>query len=144
MKMPVRLLSLVLVFALAFPGAAFALSEMPASNPFADYSIENLYMLKSMIDVEIASRETKEKSVTIPMGQYKVGLDIPSGNYTIIGSALQYGYSRFRLYSPNGELIISELVAKDEIIGKVVLDYGCTVLINLDQVTFTTYKGFGF
>lgn len=142
--MKIRLLSLVLAVLLAFPGAAFAENAKGLTNIFSDYSIDTLYVLRVILDTEIASRENKDKEVTVPIGQYIVGIDIPEGIYTITGASTSLYSSSVRVFDQKGNKVLWETISEGEQIGKIELLYGYQVNIEYESVVFSTYKGLGF
>lgn len=142
--MKIRLLSLVLAVLLVFPGAAFAENTDEWTNIFADYSIDTLYALRVILDTEIASRENKDKEVTVPVGQYIVGIDIPEGIYTITSTATDYGFSAVHVFNQKRDIVLWETISEGEQIGKIELLYGYQIEISSVPVIFTTYKGLGF
>lgn len=73
-----KLITVILILALILPAAALA----EAQNPFKDYTMEQLYMLLSIVQSEILSR-SEWKEVTVPPGNYVIGEDIPAGHWTI-------------------------------------------------------------
>jgi predicted TIM-barrel enzyme len=139
MKMPVRLLSMVLVLSIFFSGVAF--SENRTDSPFAEETTETLYTWLSWIEAEIARREDRDKEVPVPVGIYVVGYDIPIGTYTIICNK---GSSYIRVADMYNKTVLSEAVSKGERIGKIDLKYGYTVEICTNPVVFAPYKGLGF
>lgn len=93
---------------------------------------------------ELGKRGFASKDVTVPVGTYVVGEDIPAGSYTIT-FASSSGFARVSVYDEGKSYSsFSEQVAKDSPIGKVVLKNGQTIEINYDPVTFSPYKGLGF
>lgn len=146
--MRVRLLSLVLAMLLAFSGAAFAESENPYEAYLAYWQelfdscpTGLLLQVRSVIDVELATREDANKEILVPQGWYIVGIDIPADTYTItaIGEiAVVY------LYTIDDQLITYHSIFKDESIGRIDLQFGQKVGITDGAVVFSTYKGLGF
>lgn len=143
MKLCVRFLSVVLAVSLFLSGAAMAEADMFAAlkNSFAQVSTADLLMLKSMLEVEIASREDKDKEVTVPAGIYYVGVDIPIGIYTIIGADT---VASVKIRDHNGLQILSETLYKDQMLGRTDLAFGYKVEIHGGPVIFSNYKGLGF
>ena len=140
--MKIRLLSVVLILLLAFSGAAFAQDYFPQDNIFAEYSTDSLYLFKSMIDVVLASREDKDKAVTVPIGIYTVGIDIPVGYYTIIDVQDKI-VSCFSVHK-DGTRTFVQRIGDGAQLGKIALSDGQVVLIENGPVIFTKYKGLGF
>lgn len=139
--MIIRLLSLVLAVLLVFPGAAFSEDYEPLENIFAESSTRDLLLMKTMIEVELASREDKDISVSVPSGIYTVGVDIPEDVYTIIGDDT---VSSIKVFDCNRRTVISETLYKDQRLGRTDLLYGYKVQITGGSLLFTRYKGLGF
>jgi len=139
--MKIRLLSVVLVLLLAFPGAAFSEDYGPLENALAETSTRDLLLLKTMVEVELASREDKDMSVSVPSGIYTVGVDIPEDVYTIIGDD---AVSSIKVIDYNGRTVIYETLYKEQRLGRTDLLYGFKVEITGGPVLFTRYKGLGF
>lgn len=140
--MKIRLLSLVLAVLLVFPGAAFAENYFPQDNIFAKYSTDSLYLFKTMIETVLATREDRDKAVTVPMGYFTVGVDIPAGYYTIIDVEDKIT-SCFSVHK-DGERVFVQRIADGAQLGKFTLAEGYTVMIENGPVIFTKYKGLGF
>lgn len=146
MKLCIRLLSVVLAFSLFFSGAALAEADLftTLKSTFEQVSTDDLLIFKSMIEVELATREDKGMEVTVPAGIYYVGIDIPAGVYTIIDTSNSYLGARFCVYDAYGYININEHLSQGSQIGKVVLNSGEKVKIENAPVIFTKYKGLGF
>lgn len=71
-----RLITIFLILALILP------TPSVAESVFADYSVEQLYVILSALRNELLSRSQWEE-VTVPPGNYVVGEDIPAGHWTI-------------------------------------------------------------
>lgn len=163
MRMPFRLLSLVLALLLAFTGAAIAevvgqdtteavvtenvaqeetTAEPEPQNMFRKYSTVELFALKIMLDTEIASRDDKtDFSVTIPKGKYIVGVDIPAMAYVI--TAPESGSVSIYVFDQNGDEVDWVSLNRSEVYGKLELHEGYIVKLH-DVAIFTRYKGLGF
>lgn len=139
--MKIRLLSLVLAVLFTFPGAAFSEDYKPLENKLAGTSTRDLLLLKTMVEVELASREDKDISVSVPSGIYTVGVDIPEDVYTIIGDD---AVSSIKVIDYNGRTVIYETLYKDQRLGRTDLLYGFKVQITGGPLLFTKYKGLGF
>lgn len=139
MKMPVRLLSLVLVLSIFFSGAVSAEVTLE-DNPLTEWSTERLYSMIAWIEAEIARREDRDKKVEVPSGIYIVGYDIPIGTYTIT-SKDSFGY--IQVHDQNDEYIFNSVPDEGEKIGKVDLKYGYIVTLK-GLFVFEPYKGLGF
>lgn len=142
--MKIRLLSLVLAVLLVFPGAAYAVNVDAFTNMFSEYSTEALLALRVFLDTEIASRDNTDKEVTVPVGVYIVGLDIPAGVYTIHNGNKVLDYSSVWHYSSSGLLLNAYTFSGDDYIGKIELEHGQKLDIMSGPVIMSTYKGLGF
>jgi len=146
--MKIRLLSLVLAVLLVFPGAAFAENGNPYDayitywkELFGTCSTDLLLQVKSVIDVELASREDLNKEVDVPQGLYIIGIDIPAGTYTITAAG---EIAMVTLYTSDDNLITMHSMYEGEAIGKIDLQFGQKIEITGSAVVFSTYKGLGF
>lgn len=135
MKMPVRLLTAILIASMLFSGAAFA------EINFDDYTVEELMALKSQIHTEIIKRRIDDTTVRVPMGTYTVGIDIPAGSYTLTGGS---DVAMITLYSPNGDIITFHSLYFQDKIGRIDLESGQKVEIQFGGIIFMTYRGIGF
>lgn len=164
MRMPIRLISLILALLLALPGAAIAevvgqdtteavvtenvaqeetTAEPEPQNMFRKYSTVELFALKVMLDTEIASRDdATEFSVTVPRGKYIVGIDIPARAYTLTNPS-DDDMARILVTDQNGKSVYYFYLHESEVYGKLDLLEGYTVELE-NPVTFTRYKGLGF
>lgn len=140
MKLSIRFLSLFFSLMLLFPAAASAEVE----NPLEGVSLDELIAGKLLIEAEIATREGEFKTVTVPIGKYYVGLDIPAGVYTLTGAEGGWLSSEVSVYDPSGDRVFWGLISAGEQIGKLELLYGYQVEIETEAVIFSTYKGLGF
>ena len=148
MKMPIRLLSVVLAVLLVFPGTAFAENE----NSYEEYlqywndlfgacPTDLLLQVKSVIEVELASREDMNKEVIVPQGLYTIGIDIPTGTYTITASG---EIAMVTLYTSDDHIITVHSMYENEAIGRIDLMFGQKIEIKGSTVVFSKYKGLGF
>lgn len=144
MKLSVRFLSLFFSFMFLFSLIAHADSASQIENPFEGVPLDELIAAKLMIEAEIAAREDEFKTVTVPIGKYAVGLDIPAGVYTITGAASGWLPSVVCVYDQNGNRLYRGQVSDGDKIGRLDLVFGQIVEIEIDQVIFSTYKGLGF
>ena len=67
---------LVLVLALL---SLFSIAHAENAVDLATLTTEELVELRNAVNAELASRDFKEKEVTVPPGRYTVGVDIPVG-----------------------------------------------------------------
>ena len=119
-----KIISLFLVFVILSMPAALA-EEIDVKK----YSYKQLELIEKSIRHEMMTRP-EWKRVTVPVGIWKVGDDIPAGTYSI--RATPEGITSVNLwrrakddYSSNG-LILCESVIFDEtdLIGKVIFEEG--------------------
>ena len=119
-----KIISLFLVFVILSMPAALA-EEIDVKK----YSYKQLELIEKAIRHEMMTRP-EWKRVTVPVGIWKVGDDIPAGTYSI--RATPEGITSVNLwrmakddYSSNG-LILCESVIFDEtdLIGKVIFEEG--------------------
>ena len=76
------------------------------------------------------------KEVKVPTGIWKIGVDIPAGEYSISTESPAITVTVYEGESKeNGTLVSFNLVTKDEPIGKIVLKEGCIIDL-LGSVTF--------
>lgn len=129
-------LALLLVFLLTF--TPFANAE---SIDIQSMSSEELTALRTAINAELLSRGI-EKEVTVPTGRYTVGVDIPSGVYTIKLAGTMGALVSTYTQSGNYDLVYN--VTASEPIGKLDLQEGQTIEIAVESVVFTPYSGLGF
>ena len=79
-----KLITIILILALLLPAAAMA------ENPLAEYSLEQLHLMRQYICQEILSR-SEWSEVTVKPGYYVVGEDIPAGHWTVTYSQGEVG-----------------------------------------------------
>lgn len=139
MKYTLRIVSLLLV--LLFSILTFASAE---TIDISGLSYDELVALKKQINLAIMqSKEWKE--VTVPVGKYIVGTDIPAGDYTVTyNDSFQ---AAICIFSGDGKLLsydsLGELWRSSKI-GKLTLLDGQTLGIEYGEVIFTPYTGLGF
>ena len=118
-----------------------------AEIDLAGMSYEELAALRDRCQAELMTRP-EWKQATVPAGDYRVGVDIPAGEYTILPTP--GGYSNVIVW--NGEpddyragFSLNESVDGDdqEIIGRAVLRDGNTVSVGGGAVILTPYRGLG-
>lgn len=110
---------------------------------FCTSSTDTLLDIRSMIDMELASREGLDKEVIVPAGIYTVGVDIPVGTYTIKGQK-DNTYSSVEICDTSGNYLLNEFLISDAQLGRVDLQWGYIIRIAHDPVIFAKYKGLGF
>ena len=152
MNKTLRIFSVLCV--LCFLNPSFAFSEVDPYSPeyihsiFGSYSTEELLNLIRIVEIEIESRgEGKEKPATaketsIPVGKYKIGVDIPANTYTV---KMNSGFiSMITIYSPSGGYVAMYTVTPDAPVGKCELTDGQSIEIVGSPVVFSQYQGLGF
>lgn len=143
MKRFLCFISILLTLIISVPVLVSAETE----DPFAEFTTEELLLLKSLVEDSLAQRmggnagQAMQKDVTVPVGKYTVGEDIPAGTYTVISSdRLAY----VTVYSSSGKRLSSDGIDDGATIGKLVLENGQLVEVEYASVVFTAYKGLGF
>lgn len=137
-KLTALVLSLILL-------TSVSLAEVDLSS----YSYDQLLELNRQVQFEIMSRP-EWKEVTVPMGNYVIGEDIPAGKYTLTaapgqsGNVVVWGKEPYN-YVDGGGLIFNEIIGYKEgdVIGRIELNKGNILEIGC-SVIFSPYKGLGF
>ena len=137
MKKIVALLLALMLCLGSFP--AFADVDLSA------YSQEELIALRDLINLELLKRGI-EKEVTVPIGMYEVGVDIPAGTYTV--KPKPNGYANIEVWkSVSSKYSMSSEFVSDydkEYIGKLKLIDGNIIEITHGSLVFSPYQGLGF
>ncbi len=145
-------------------------------NPFASYNTNMLRLAYGMVCLELCSRninpleempadelaellnavteKQKATEVTVPVGMYLVGKDIPAGDYTISHTGKPaatyedtnyYTAPTITVYESNRKTEIMFFMANyNEPIGKLTLEDGQYVKVQRSPAVFTPYKGLDF
>lgn len=108
------------------------------ADVFGDFTYEELLILHHALDQEIMQRP-EWKEVTVPAGDWIVGVDIPAGDYSI--RPVKTGYIRIR--DTHDDTFYNSMLKEGEIIGKMSLKEGYTVRLN-DAFIFSPAKGLDF
>ena len=116
-----KLFSLVLLFCLMI---SYSVAE---NINLTDLSFDELQILQQRIEAEIVTRP-EWKGVEVPIGCWRIGIDIPVGSYSIeikdskrIGNVYVWGYAS-QDFETNGGLIHNKLIGqKQGNIGKIEL-----------------------
>jgi hypothetical protein len=143
--------TLVLLVLFAFiPCISFAASDDYAviHEAFSEHSIDDLLTLQRMVEIELehrgyqANTASDSKAVTVPVGKYKIGVDIPANAYTIKhnGNAM----SMVTIYTESGRLLTVYTISPNAPIGKCELQEGQSIDIVGEPVIFAEYEGLGF
>lgn len=109
-----------------------------AESMFEGISYDQLFALRSAIEQEIISRP-EFKEVTVPTGDWIIGVDIPEGYYSI--RPVKYGYILIK--DANGRTFLNEAMSEGEIIGKIRVEEGYSIRIE-DPFIFSAPKGLDF
>lgn len=148
MKKLLCFLSLLLIISVAVPVSAHADSDADAI--LSQYSTDDLLLAREIIDNVLAARsgvnsdvaKTPIKEVTVPVGTYSVGDDIPAGTYTVFYDGVMF--ASVGVESSAGKHISSNTISSGEKIGKLELTNGQIVEVEYDPVVFSPYQGLGF
>lgn len=106
----------------------------------SDFTYEELLAIQRLLSLEAMSRP-EWKETTVPSGTWIVGVDIPSGNYSISPTE-RGGYLRIRR---DGYLIITQGVRKEEdAFWKFELKEGDEVEITSGSLVFAPPRGLDF
>lgn len=111
-------------------------------------SYDELTALRRSIEAEIMSRP-EWKEITVPAGEWEVGVDIPAGSYSIematnkSGNLLVWGKAKNDYKSNGGLLVNISIVPDNRVIGKINLKGG-TILDITCAVIIRPVKGLGF
>ena len=135
-----RLFALVLVFVLMFCSAATA-----ENIDLSSLTLEELITLRQEIDMLIFGSDAY-KNVSVPAGDYVVGVDIPAGIYSL--EAANGSYAMISVYADSSKDIMSmgacHSVGGGETVGKIEFKDGQIVEIQMGSIVFKTYAGLGF
>ena len=128
-----KLIALILVALSLIPMVAFA------DVDFSGMSFDELISLNEKLIQEIISRP-EFKEVTVPTGSYKVGEDIPAGNYSLSFSSGTFG----SMIQINDYQDVYSVSSSDPVVGKVTLKDGDSIKISMGSIVFKPYVGLGF
>ena len=105
------------------------------------YTYDQLIALQHFITHEIMNRP-EWKEVTVPAGQWIVGVDIPEGEYSINPTG---DGAYLRIKDERGSLVTSGGIRdKDDAIGKIYLKEGASVEIEDGSLVFAPAIVLGF
>lgn len=128
-----------LVFALIILLLVPSLSFATENVDLAAMSVEEIVVLKTRIAEELMTRG-ELKTVEVPMGDYVVGKDIPSGEYSVTTKSEAF---MLTVYNKDGTLLDYYYSFDDESIGRLVLENGQQVSL-MQPMLFSVYEGLGF
>lgn len=128
-----------------------AATSYPASSEvLSEYSDNYLKVLIAILQIELQNRNFSTGSVTVPVGTYIVGKDIPAGEYTVTynGRVQSVIYIYPNESSVGGMFsewhILNSSLMNSNTIGRLSLTDGQAVKIEYGEVVFTPYQGLGF
>lgn len=108
---------------------------------FSEYTLDELILLHEALLNEL-DQKGYAKSAILDVGQYKIGVDLPAGSYTIELSETadpdRFGYFNYAIYDENGVDLEDDLFCKPAI--KITLGDGQTLEIERSPVRITAYK----
>ena len=121
-------------------------SHQASAEVLSGYSDNYLKVLIAIMQIELRNRDLVQGDVVVPMGEYTVGVDIPSGAYSITLAKIDsVPMSIVTIYSASGNVEGHYyLMDATDIVGKVALTDGQVVKVSSDSVLFSAYKGLGF
>ena len=123
----------ILVLFVMFTGIAAA--DAP---DFSDWTYEQLVTLHLYVGMEIMKRP-EWKEVTVPAGNWIVGVDIPEGKYSI--RPVKNGY--IKITDNKGSLFFNDAMQDGDVVGKLDLKTAYTISLN-DAFIFSPAIGLGF
>jgi len=149
-----KLISTILILAMLLPAAA--LSDLP---DISGLSFDELVQLREQINLAIWNSEEWQE-VTVPIGVWKVGEDIPAGEWTLRSAGKgKYGSSyvvycdRIKESGLEGDLLNSRIYQSVIILGddnedddeprsvNITISKGMYLIIDDGPVIFTPYTG---
>ena len=144
MKNTCRIISLLFVL-------LFSILTVASAETFdiSDLSFAELVALKEKINLAIMQSD-EWKEVTVPVGTYTVGTDIPAGDYTVTyeGRIQSCVYVYPNIHSVGSYnypfYILNSVVMDSSSIGKLTLTDGQVIKIEYGSVVFRPYTGLDF
>lgn len=137
-KVLVAVIVLVTMFACCFTCA----EEVDLSS----FSYNDLISLQKRINKEIMSRP-EWKEVTVPVGTWKVGEDIPAGTYSISGGKFMATLTIYKTAEKNFSDMVEMYTFSgmtSNTVGRVTLKEGQYVEIETEALTFAPPISLGF
>lgn len=146
----------VVSFAIVIPAHAESNFETNAAiihEMFANHSDEDLRNLFIAVQYELESRgipirnmgsyfkAVEQKEVTVPRGEYIVGMDIPAGDYTVTSLGWM---ATVKVETSAGKYKGSYCMNEGDQIGRLSLKEGDVLSVTIDDVIFKPYAGLGF
>ena len=132
-----KILSLILILALAVP--ALAMADLP---DISGLSKAELLELNRQIQLKLFAENLLE-GVTVPSGVYTVGVDIPEGSYKIVyHMPFETAFCSFSLLEEKGGMYSTFLgFGGSTEIGKIYLQNNAIVTIDGGDLVFFPYAG---
>ncbi len=137
-----RVLSVLVVLLMFFGVSGVALADAISVDP-ATATLDELIAARTAIEQAIMSRDDY-KEVNVPAGTYKVGDQIPAGEYTLTTTAPM---AVVTIYGKGGtepkDMVNMYTLTASEGVGRLVLEEGQSIGLN-GGVVFAPYAGLGF
>ena len=133
-------------FLAIFAALILMISTACAAPDLTDLTFDQLIALQHYITSEIMSRP-EWREITVPAGQWRIGVDIPEGTYCITAgehslNLTVWGYE-YGDFSTNEGLIHNVVLSNGDSIGKMLLQSGWLFCVN-KPVVFTPAITLGF
>ena len=116
------------------------------SKSLKEMSFDELILLQKQINKEIMSRP-EWKEVTVPVGTWKVGEDIPAGTYSVSGGKFMATLTIYK----NEDLSFSSMVnmytfsgMTSTTVGKITLHEGEYIVVETEPLVFAPPQSLGF
>lgn len=103
-------------------------------------------LLNLRSEVECAIIQSEEwRTVTVPVGIYDIGSDIPAGAYSLISAPTNTTTVSLLVLDSSGATIRTwNLLTAGSEIGRISFDEGQSILISGGEIVFTPYVGLGW
>lgn len=124
----------------------FAFSAQAESFNLSALSFQELVQLQQKLNREIMSRP-EWKEVTVPVGTWKVGVDIPAGTYSVTGGKLMATLEIYSSPEKNYRNMVESYTFSGmttTAVGRVTLSDGQYVVIDIEPLTFAPPISLGF
>lgn len=117
---------------------------MAAADDLSSLTYDQLIALRDQINAEIVSRP-EWKEVEVPLGQWKVGTDIPAGTYRIYApkQALINVWKKAPKDYSNDGMLINQIIPAGTEFGRLVLEEGW-IFTTTKPVIFSPPASLGF
>lgn len=129
-------------FALLLVLCSFCACSFASEDPFECLTDEQVLLISQMAHNELITRGYI-KSAVVPQGVYIVGVDLPSGTYSV---SHEGSVSTVEVYpsAASQDDIYDYTIYDDEIIGRIVLEDGQRLEVKHKPVFLTVYSGLSF